>query len=389
MILVIVLLLTGQMGCALRPSRVYKISQPNSQRNEQILFPNQAQGPNNREYLSPSDKFSFTSGRAELPSTESQRNPLPVYLGTDTYHVGVGDILKVTIFQLMDLEKDSVLLLEVDHNGQINLPLLNYVKVAGLTIDQIRDELIYLLSRDYIRNPKVDVSINSYRSKQVMILGFINRSGSMALETDSSTLLDVISQAGGITSGAALEIEILRGAYDPSGTLGLDRNGLAYPREVVPISKLFGEEGQEQVNPPIFAGDIIKVRPANDGYIYFAGEVNSRGSKAFRRPLTILQALACAGGTTNIAAEEKCKIIRRDSDGSEKEIIIDLKKIREGNQPNLLMARNDTIIVPVDPVKKFFDDLDKLISRGVRTGVSATYNANEDLGLPANTYGGY
>jgi hypothetical protein len=190
--------------------------------------------------------------------------------------------------------------------------------------------------------------------------------------------------AGEISSGTAPNIEILRGAYDPSGTLGSNAKQLPVRREVVSVSELFAEEGRGQINPVIYAGDVVKIRSADEGYIYFSGEVVNPGEKSFRDPMTILQALSRVGGVTNIAAEKKCKIIRQQADGVEKEIIVDLKNIREGKQENLLIARNDTIIVPADSVKKFFDGLNRLVKRGVMTGVDLTYSASSAMGLPSS-----
>ena len=309
------------------------------------------------------------------------------------YHIGVGDVLEVKINQLLELDREEKLLLEVDGSGQIYLPLLNHVKVASLTTEQVRQELLQRLSREYIRNPKVDVSIKHYNSKKVMVLGKVLNPGALVLQSDSSTLLDVIARSGGLVNGSGPDIEILRGGYNPTGTSDVQNvstqsyNGR--DRLVVSVSRLFSEEGAGQINPTIYPGDVIKVRPADEGHVYFSGEVEKPGAKTFRRPLTILQAVSCAGGTTNIAAEGKCKIIRRNESGMEKEIIVDLKEIREGKHVNLLLARNDTIIVPVDPTKKFLDDIDKMFRRGVNAGVSVTYDAATEMGIPSTNPGAF
>ena len=192
-------------------------------------------------------------------------------------------------------------------------------------------------------------------------------------------------------NGSGPNIEILRGGYNSAGTSdGLNRSAQSFngqDRLVVSVSRLFSEEGAGRINPAIYPGDVVKIRPADEGYVYFSGEVEKPGAKTFRRPLTILQAVSCAGGTTNIAAEKKCKIIRRREDGTEKEIIVDLEEISEGKHVNLLLARNDTIIIPVDPTKKFFDDIDKMFRRGVNAGVSVTYDAAEQMGIPSTNPG--
>ena len=195
--------------------------------------------------------------------------------------------------------------------------------------------------------------------------------------SDLSTLLDVLSMAGGVSGNVAPNIEILRGAYNGASGPSDNMSPKGYRSELIPVSKLFAEDGHSQVNPVIYPGDVVKVRSLSDGYIYISGEVGKPGSSEFRRPLTILQAVSCAGGASPIAAEDKCKIIRRDVEGRESEIIVDLQKIRSGKDKNLLLACNDTILVPVDPVKKFFNDVANLFQMGVRTGVDVTYDAGE------------
>ncbi len=341
------------------------------------------------------EAVSYTDGVPThgVAGTTGTAGPLTATAGRG-YHIGVGDVLEVKINQLLELDREETLLLEVDGSGQIYLPLLNHVKVASLTTEQVRQELLQRLSREYIRNPKVDVSIKHYNSKKVMVLGKVREPGALVLQSDSSTLLDVIARSGGLVSGSGPNIEILRGGYNSnsaSPSNEWNRSAQSYnsrDRLVVSVSRLFSEEGAGQINPTIYPGDVIKVRPADEGHVYFSGEVEKPGAKTFRRPLTILQAVSCAGGTTNIAAEGKCKIIRRNESGMEKEIIVDLKEIREGKHVNLLLARNDTIIVPVDPTKKFLDDLDRMFRRGVNTGVSVTYDAATDIGIPTAGSGG-
>jgi len=399
------------MGCSQKPARVYKIAYPlKSNSSTQSVYMQQERPynlqesyqttksvpeQNTREQFQRQQDFNF---HAVLNNAETQQmnqthqTQLAHHTPTKDYHIGPGDVLQVKIYQLLELDQEAVLAVEVDRNGQIYLPILNQVTVAQMTIDQVRDELIRRLGREYIRDPQVHVSIKTYNSKKVMVLGQVSNPGPLALETDTSTLLDVIARSGGIGVGAAPEIEILRGAYNPDGTLtaGTSIINQSYTRELVPVSKLFAEEGAGRINPPIFAGDVIKVRPADEGYVYFSGEVEHPGPKTFRRPLTILQGISCAGGITNIAADKKCKIIRRNPNGTEKEIVVDLEKIRDGEHENLVLARNDTIVIPVHPVKKFFNDLDQLVRRGVNTGVNMTYNASEEMGIPSGgTWGGY
>jgi len=381
-------------GCQRVTPRVYKVAYlaPNSSHRMESV--EDYQGPYNRPLLPDQQKnVNLINSRQVGPI--SQNTDISQEVSRE-YHIGAGDVLNIKIYQLLEPQRDSVEEVEVDPQGKIYLPVLNHVQVAGMTCEQIRRELLQRLSQEYIRDPKVDVRIKKYTSKAVMVLGQVRSPGQISLRADNATLLDVITDAGGIIPGAALNIEIWRGAYNLIGTSTIalepykNSKGLDSQKEIVPIGYLFAEAGAPRMNPTIHPGDVIKVPAANDGYIYVSGEVQQPGVKAFNQPLTILQALTSAGGTNNVAQEKKCKILRRNPDGSEREIMVDLTKVRDGKQQNIQVARNDTIIIPGDPVKKFFDGLNKLIRRGVDTGVRVTYDAGAEMGMPSGgNVGGY
>ncbi len=387
---IIILMITG---CAQQPTRVYKVASgrtapaPNQPRRY-----NSANNTPAAERPAPqSDVIVYGPEGAQftptppLPATLAQ-NPSS-YPGNEEYHLGPDDVLEIKIFQLLEPDEEAVLNTKVDRQGCISLPMLNQIQVSGMTCQQLQQELLNRLGSNYIRNPRVSVALKENGSKKVMVLGCVKKPGPVMLGSDSATLMDVITIAGGIQNTAAPHIEILRGAFDPAAGLptpaenGWSNGTFAYARELVPISQLFAEDATP-LNPLIYPGDVVSVPNGEDGYIYISGEVAQPGTKTYRRPLSVLQAITSAGGATNIAAEKKCRILRQTPDGREKVVLVDLAKIRDGQAPNLLMARNDTIIVPVDPVKKFFDDIDKMFRRGVAAGVDVTYDAGTHMGIP-------
>lgn len=360
-----VLLVAG--GCSKGSNRVYKISDSPAQTawHDASGYPD-ASGPGQREQAAIMSEAMVLVGAAAL----------------NEYHIGPGDVLTVQVFQLVELEREAVLTVEVDEDGAIYLPLLNDVPVAGMTVAQVKKDLIHRLGSEFIRDPKVDVSIKRHGSKQVLVQGHVGRPGHVLLRNDSATLMDVIAQAGGIKPVAAPNIEILRGQTARASRGKVDA---AYGRrQLVPVVKLYAE-GPEQVNPVIMPGDVVQIRAGSEGYVYVSGAVKSRGAKPFRRPMNIIQALTMAGGATNIAQDDKVKLIRRTPQGQENVIIVDLQKIRKGQERNLVLAQNDTIVVPTDPVKKFFDDAMGLLQAGVRAGVDVTYDAGSDMGIPDGT----
>jgi polysaccharide biosynthesis/export protein len=305
----------------------------------------------------------------------------------DTYHIGPGDTLTIKVYQLLEIEKEALLDVPVDPTGQVYLPLLNHVQVAGMTCDQLRRELVSRLGQEFIRDPQVSVSVKTFGSKEVMVLGMVHKPGALPLPADSVTLMDVIGLAGGITGEAAPVIEILRGAYDPASTMPAGSHdpwqparGAHYRREQVPVVRLFAQDGKK-LNPVIYPGDVVRVPADSEGVVYLDGEVRQPGAKNFRRPLNVLQAVSTAGGLTDVAGSKKCKVVRRTTDGDEKVILVDLDKVRQGKQDNLVLARNDTILVPADPVKQFFAGLSRFFRMGVNGGVDMTYDAGADTGM--------
>jgi len=375
-------------GCQQRPTRVYKVSHavppaprpmPTAGTPVAKASDNQAQNLRGFAEVAPFDPAPAANAQQEF---------------SEIYHVGPGDVLEISVFQLLELEKEALVVQEVDRRGQIYLPLLNHVPVAGMTCDQVRDELTLRLGREFIREPKVAVAIKQFGSKQIAVLGAVARPGAVALRAEHASLLEVISQAGGLNADAAPTIEIVRGGYasgPPAALMNVawtdsPAAGPVFRREVVPVSMLFAENGP-QLNPVVYAGDVVKVPEATAGVVYLAGEVKQPGARPFRRQMNVLEAVACGGGATSIAQEDKCKILRRTLQGQEQTILVNLEKVRTGTVPNVAVAQNDTILLPVNPTKKFFADLGRLFRGGVVAGVDVTYDAGSEMGWPQATGG--
>ncbi len=90
----------------------------------------------------------------------------------------------------------------VARDGTADLPYIQRVKVAGLEPQQVA-ELVRqrLVEEQILTRPSVSVSIKEYNSKRVVVLGEVQRPGSLALEP-GMTLLRAISMAGGFTAMA-------------------------------------------------------------------------------------------------------------------------------------------------------------------------------------------
>jgi polysaccharide export outer membrane protein len=92
--------------------------------------------------------------------------------------------------------------------GNLSLPLLGSVHLAGLTLTQAASRLTELYGRDYLVNPKVNVMLLGYARRRFSMLGQVGHPGTFEMPESSPSgidLLEAIAMAGGYTRTAAPE----------------------------------------------------------------------------------------------------------------------------------------------------------------------------------------
>jgi polysaccharide biosynthesis/export protein len=109
----------------------------------------------------------------------------------DTYLIGPGDVLAVTVWKEPDISKA----LPVRSDGKISLPLAGEIEAGGKTPKGLEQEISSRLQA-YISDPEVTVIVQEIKSRKFNILGQITKPGTYLL-TDSTTVLDAIAMAGG------------------------------------------------------------------------------------------------------------------------------------------------------------------------------------------------
>jgi len=128
----------------------------------------------------------------EEPGTPSAQVP-------KDYVIGLGDVLEVFVWRNEQLSRELI----VRPDGKISLPLIQDIQAEGLTVLQLRDEITRLFDK-HINNPRVTVLIRQINSYKVSVLGRVMRPGVYPI-TGSTTLLEIISMAGGFTEWANKE----------------------------------------------------------------------------------------------------------------------------------------------------------------------------------------
>lgn len=136
------------------------------------------------------------AGVAQAPALAWPSSPLVV----SGYTVQPDDVLQITVYEEPDLTTRA----RVEASGAITLPFLGNVPVIGLTVTQIQQKLTELLAADYLVNPQVQVFIETYHPRSVVVTGAVNKPGSYALSTEKVTsVMEAIAMAGGFSEEAA------------------------------------------------------------------------------------------------------------------------------------------------------------------------------------------
>ena len=250
---------------------------------------------------------------------------------TQEYRVGPKDLLEISVFGADELSRT----VRVSEDGKVTLPLLGEVLVDGLTKSELEKKLAALLGEKYVQNPQVTVFIREYQSKRVSVLGAVEKPGPYQL-LGRLTLMQIVSEAGGLTRDAGSVIIIIRQLADGTST-----------SLRISIDDLF-LKGDAKLNVPLEAGDIVNIPVDKLVAIYVFGQVKNPGALQVKKSAipTLLQAIAQAGGFTERAARGGVVIKRKDETGKEQEIKVNARRILSNKQPDIPLLENDTIYVP-------------------------------------------
>ncbi len=269
---------------------------------------------------------SASQGAANSPKSESKdKSDQETSDWSTMVKLGVGDLLEVSVYNVPELSAK----VRVSNAGDIYLPLIDYVHVEGLTQEEAQGLIAKRLEDGgFVRNPHVTIFIDEANSQGVTLLGEVGRPGIYPLIGDHH-LYSILSQAGGFTNSAARKISILRRNQPEAINVNLPRN-LA---------------DDLTANVEIMPGDTITVPRAP--IIYVVGDVaRPSGLLVDNGSLTVLQALALAGGTNHTAKLSGVRLLRKGPNGIT-ETRIEIKKMLEAKAQDVPLQADDILFVPV------------------------------------------
>lgn len=240
--------------------------------------------------------------------------------------VGAGDLVEMSVFDTPELSGK----LRVNNNGDILLPLVGSVHVAGLKPEQVQNIIRQkFIEGGFLKDPQVTIFVTESATQGVSIVGEVHKPG-VYPAFGSHHLLDYLSMAEGLTPLAGTTITITHANH---------------PDQPENVKVTSGAAPQAINNPEIMPGDTIFVE--RTGIVYVLGDVLRPGGFPMNHDqhLTVLQAVALSLGTNYTAAKSDVRIIRSTPQGRE-EIPVNLKKILASKAPDMPMEDNDILFVP-------------------------------------------
>jgi polysaccharide export outer membrane protein len=249
------------------------------------------------------------------------------------YKIGAKDVLEITVVELPELNQT----VRVSEDGSITLPLIGRVAIDGLTKEEVEKRLAaLLLEQNYVKNARVTVFIKEYQSKRVALIGAVTKPGMYEL-VGRMTLLQLISQAAGLTENASSSMFVLREGKDGNQA-----------RIVIDLDDLINN-GNQTLNIPLQAGDIVNIPVEQFINVYVFGAVRNPGviQAKMSKNITILQAIAQAGGLIEGASKSGVTVTRKDKKtGDEIKIKVNLNDVLKGKEPAMDLLEGDVVYVP-------------------------------------------
>ncbi len=297
------------------------------------------------------------------------------------FPIGVGDVVEISVAAIEELSARTV---RIKGDGTISLPYIGKVEAAGLTEDQLQQTLTERL-KEYMYRPRVVVFVKEYRSRQVAVLGSVMRPGVYSIGASGDTLLDMISQAGGIAPGADPKLyfipaepaeggQVTQIASNlPQSVLQQDPAPLILKRTepiLVDVKQLAFGGNQQYLSLQVRPGDVIMV--PGGGQILVEGWVEKPGAYPVTPGLTVAGAVIAAGSELYPANTSAVRVIRPDRGGNKTIMSVDLQKIKHGDAPDVALQSGDIVDVSGETSKLIPYGLYRFFSQMVNIGVGGT-----------------
>jgi polysaccharide export outer membrane protein len=225
-------------------------------------------------------------------------------IADNNYILGPQDTIAISVLGQPDFNGGAS---RIDADGKIQLRYLGTVKVSEQTAAQIADQVTQLLQKaDIYTHPVVKVEIINYSSRYVTVLGAFRSPGLVPVD-HAYRVSEILAKVGGVSDNAADYL------------LLTPENG---PQKRLVLKDL--ATGDSTQDPYVQPGDKL-YSPMGD-FFYISGEVKTPSTFGITPGLTVGQAIARAGGLTDLGSDKHIKVTRK---GQSVEV-----KLEDKVQPN-------------------------------------------------------
>jgi polysaccharide export outer membrane protein len=271
--------------------------------------------------------------------------------------------------------------------------LVGSVEIGGRTVEQA-EQLLRAKFASFLKSPQVSISVVEFGSQRISVVGAVATPGDVLLRKGNNSLVKVLSLAGGTTDqagGVVIVIPAQGGSSSsPDSALALNRsvdtvNAVSQAKATLegaadsyrtrgielPLDAILGTSGSEPIDLPLIGGDVVVVPPS--GQVQVEGEVERRGTYDLGGKMSLLGALAAAGGITYGALIDQIEVVRKLHSNDKVVLVYDLRKLESGEQSNIALRGGDVVRVPSSSGRRVAQDVMQSLRQMINFGVGGNY----------------
>jgi polysaccharide export outer membrane protein len=251
----------------------------------------------------------------------------PLLAQNESLLIGPGDEVNVEVFDTPDLDQNA----RVTDGGEFPLMLGGTVRLASLTPAEAARTIEAALIKSHVMYyPRVMVTVTQYATQTVTVFGQVAKPGTYSIDTPRS-VVDVLGLAGGLTDLADRHVTIERHTSHRQ------------------VSYYVSNRADDLLDQKVMVNPGDKLVVPKAGIIYVLGDVARPGGYPMTNndgTLTVLQAVATAGGTQSSAAPNSSRLIRRTAVGGYQSDPIPFSAMQKGKKPDMPLQAGDIVYVP-------------------------------------------
>ncbi|MBN1911661.1 MAG: polysaccharide biosynthesis/export family protein [Pirellulales bacterium] len=290
-----------------------------------------------------------------------------------------GDILGVTIATDYAALPTTTVPVRVGEDGHATIPQIGRVELAGLKLEEAEQIIAAAgVARNLFRNPHVTVTLQRRQMNRITVIGAVEKTGVVRLPRGSSSLLEALVEAGGLSKDAGPDVEIRRARDSlapPTPELPLKdqvaKNDVqlashtSAPTGTARVQLISLTESIEPGDPRhrLGDGDVVMVHRRVPKPIHVIGLVNKpdQYELPYNQEVRVLDALAMAGDRTMQAAD-RVLIIRQVKDREEPiQIEVSVNEAKARGAANIRLAPGDIVSVEETPTTIVLSTLQRVV----------------------------